>query len=222
LRRVATFDLSTTRGRLATYLHYLWNDHAYLRLPWSNAHWISDELVRANQPWPFQVRQWRDRGIRTIVNLRGMDSHAVLEADACARAGVKMVNYSVSSRGIPTRAQVLGAKALFEEIEYPAMMHCKSGMDRAGLMSALYLHFRKGRPIAEAVDQLHFRFGHIRAGMTGVLDYFFERYLAEFKATGISLEDWVNRDDYDPEVLIQAFKAKLWGNILTEKLLRRE
>ena len=64
------FDLSTTRGRLATYLHHIWYDHAYLRLAFSNAHWLSDELVRANQPWPFQVKAWRDRGIRTIVKAR--------------------------------------------------------------------------------------------------------------------------------------------------------
>ena len=68
------FDLSTTRGRFATYLRHIWHDHAYLRLASSNAHWLSDELVRANQPWPFQVKAWRDRGIRTIVNLRGTAS----------------------------------------------------------------------------------------------------------------------------------------------------
>jgi protein tyrosine/serine phosphatase len=216
------FNLSTVGGRLATYVHYFFHDHAYFRLGFSNAHWISEELVRANQPWPFQVRQWRDRGIRTIVNLRGMDSHTVLEADACQRAGVKMVRFSISSRGIPTRAQVLGAKAMFDSIEYPAMIHCKSGADRAGLMSVLYLHFRKGRPIEEALDQLHFRYGHFRTGMTGVIDYYFERYLAERDATGISLEDWVMRDDYDPEVLIRSFKSTLWGNVLIDRLLRRE
>jgi protein tyrosine/serine phosphatase len=87
---VPAFDLSTTRGRLATYLHHFWYDHAYLRLAFSNAHWLSDELVRANQPWPFQVKAWRDRGIRTIVNLRhGVDAHHILEQEACDRYGVK-------------------------------------------------------------------------------------------------------------------------------------
>ena len=42
------FDLKTPGGRAKAYLDYLWNDHAYLRLGFSNAHWISDELVRAN------------------------------------------------------------------------------------------------------------------------------------------------------------------------------
>jgi protein tyrosine/serine phosphatase len=65
------FDLTTPLGRAMTYADYLWNDHAYLRLGFSNAHWISEELVRANQPWPHQIAAWRDRGIRSIVNLRG-------------------------------------------------------------------------------------------------------------------------------------------------------
>src|SRR5579864_2083647 len=109
------FDLSTAGGRLATYMHYFWHDHAYFRLAFSNAHWISDELVRANQPWPFQVKAWAEQGIRTIINLRAgdNDSYHVLEAEACARYGVKMVAYVVTSRDIPTRDQILGARALF-------------------------------------------------------------------------------------------------------------
>jgi protein tyrosine/serine phosphatase len=217
------FDLSTAGGRLATYLHYFWHDHAYIRLAFSNAHWISDELVRANQPWPYQVKAWRDQGVRTIVNLRaGVDSHTILEEEACRRYGLKYVNYPVTSRDVPTPEQILGARGLFERLEYPAMMHCKSGADRAGLMSVLYMHFRKGRPIAESVDQLHLRFGHFRAGLTGVLDYYFERYLSEIAPQGLSLEDWVRQPDYDPAAIRKDFKAQWWGTLLTEKLLRRE
>ena len=60
--RLADFDLTTPKGRVATYLDYLWKDHAYLRLGFSNAHWISDELVRTNQPWPHQLAEWKKRG----------------------------------------------------------------------------------------------------------------------------------------------------------------
>src|SRR6202041_3230820 len=110
---VSAFDLSTTRGRLATYLHYVWKDHAYLRLAFKNAHWISDELARANQPWPFQVKTWRDHGIRTIVNLRhGVDSPPAPEQEPCDKYGVKQVYFIVWSREAPSREQVLGAKAL--------------------------------------------------------------------------------------------------------------
>src|ERR1700719_3527177 len=105
---VPAFDLSTRGGRWRTLMDYLWNDHAYLRLAFSNAHWISDELVRANQPWPFQVKAWKDRGVRTIVNLRhGVDSHHLLEQEACARYGVKLVYFVVWSREVPTPDQIL-------------------------------------------------------------------------------------------------------------------
>ncbi len=220
---MSAFDLSTTRGRLATYLHYFWFDHAYLRLAFSNAHWISDELVRANQPWPFQVKAWRDRGIRTIVNLRhGVNSHHILEQEACDKYGVKHVYFIVWSREAPSREQVLGAKQLFEELEYPAMMHCKSGADRAGVMSVLYMHFRKGLPISEAIRQLGFKFGHVRAGLTGVLDYCFEKYIREVEPLGVSFEDWVKSPAYDPAQIKRDFRAQWWGTLLSEKLLRRE
>ena len=101
-------------------------------------------------------------------------------------------------------------------------MHCKSGADRAGVMSVLYMHFRKGQPIAKAKQQLHPRFGHARAGLTGVLDYYFERYLAEIEPLGLSLEDWAASPDYDPAAIKRDFKAQWWGTLLTEKILRRE
>jgi protein tyrosine/serine phosphatase len=117
----------------------------------------------------------RRDGIKTIVNLRGgfdASFHA-LEKDACERLGLNFVNFTITSREVPSRDRVLGAKRLFETLEYPALMHCKSGADRAGIMSVLYMHFRKGQTIREALDQLSLKYLHIRHGKTGVLDYTF-------------------------------------------------
>ena len=216
---VSAFDLTTPRGRFATYWRHFWHDHAYTRLHSSRAHWLSDEMVRANQPWPFQVKTWAERGIRTIVNLRvGIDAHHVLEQEACDKYGVKQVRFVVTALQAPTREQVLGAKQLFDEIEYPAMMHCKSGADRAGLMSALYLHFRQRRPISEAMRQLDFKYGHVRGPNTGVLDYCFEKYIVEVEPVGVSYEDWVRSEAYDPAVLKREFRAR-WLGGLSEKLM---
>jgi protein tyrosine/serine phosphatase len=218
------FDLSTPGGRLKTYLDYLWNDHAYLRLGFSNAHWISDELVRANQPWPHQLAEWQRRGIRTIINLRGgfdASFHA-LEKDACQRLGLAMVDFTITSREVPSRDRVLGAKRLFETVEYPAMMHCKSGADRAGIMSVLYMHFRQGRTIAEAMEQLSLRYLHVKQGKTGVLDYTFERYLDEGEPAGMSFLEWVESPMYDPAAMKAKFRASMLGSAITERLLRRE
>ena len=218
------FDMATPGGRAKTYLDYLWNDHAYLRLGFSNAHWISDELVRANQPWPHQIAAWKDRGIRTIVNLRGgfdASFHA-LEKDACERLGLNLVDFTITSREVPSRDRVLGAKRLFETLEYPALMHCKSGADRAGIMSVLYMHFRKGKTIREALEQLHLRYLHVKQGKTGVLDYTFERYLDEGEPAGMSFLEWVESPLYDPVRMKADFRANMWGSLVTERLLKRE
>ena len=218
------FDLTTQNGRTRTVLDYLWNDHAYLRLGFQNAHWISPELVRTNQPWPFQFRQWKEKGVKTIINLRGgFDaSFYALERDACERLGLTLIDFTVTSREVPSRARVLGAKEMFDTIEYPALMHCKSGADRAGIMSVLYSHFRLGQPIRQAIDQLSFNYLHVKAGKTGVLDYVFERYLADAEPLGMSFTDWVESDAYDPVAMKAEFRAKWWGAILTEQLIKRE
>jgi len=221
---LAEFDLSTPGGRLRTYLDYLWNDHAYLRLGFQNAHWISDELVRTNQPWPHQIAHWKRQGIKTIINLRGgfdASFHA-LEKDACERHGLAMVDFTITSREVPSRARVFGAKELFETVQYPALMHCKSGADRAGIMSVFYMHFRKGLSIREAMDQLSLRYLHMRAGKTGVLDYTFERYLAEGEPKGQTFLEWVESPAYDPAAIKADFRAQWWGTLLTERIIRRE
>ena len=218
------FDLASPLGRARAYADYLWNDHAYLRLGFSNAHWISEELVRANQPWPHQIADWKARGIKTIVNLRGgfdASFHA-LEKDACERLGLSFVNFTITSREVPSRERVLGAKSLFETLAYPALMHCKSGADRAGIMSVLYLHFRKGLPIRQALDQLSFRYLHIRHGKTGVLDYTFARYLTEGEPAGMSFTEWIESPLYDPAAMKAEFRTNMWGNALVDGVLRRE
>jgi protein tyrosine/serine phosphatase len=218
------FDLTTPRGRLKTTLDHLWNDHAYLRLAFSNAHWISDELVRTNQPWPFQLKVWADRGVKTVINLRGgfKTSFRAMEVDACARYGLELVDFVVASRDVPAPEKILGAKRLFDTITYPALMHCKSGADRAGLMAVLYKHFRQGQSIRQAIGQLSPRYLHVRAGLTGVLDYIFERYLTEGEPAGLTFEQWVQSPAYDPVKIKADFKAGWWGTLLTEKLIRRE
>jgi hypothetical protein len=68
---------------------------------------------------------------------------------------------------------------------------------------------------------LSLRYGHVRAGMTGIIDHFFEQYLALGAPKGLSLLEWMERD-YDPVKLKAEFRAGWWGNVLVDKILRRE
>ncbi len=218
------YDLTTPGGRFKAHWDYTFQDHAFLRELYQNAHWVSPELVRTNQPSPKQLARWKVRGIKTVINLRGGfdGSFYALERDACAKLGLELIDFTVTSREIPSRDQVLGAKALFEGLRYPALMHCKSGADRAGIMSVLYCHFRLGQPIEQAVGQLSLKYLHMEAGKTGVLDYVFAQYLEHVQPKGISFLDWVQSDAYDPRAMKADFRAKWWGNLLTERLMKRE
>lgn len=217
------FDLATFRGRMRTYWDFLWKDHAVLRLGFRNAHWVSEELVRTNQPWPHQLAAWKARGIRTVVSLRGgtEGSHHAIEQAACAKLGLKFITFRLGSREAPSAAQVLAAQRLFSEIEYPALVHCKSGSDRTGLMGVLYLHLRKGLPMRQALRQLGLRYGHLAHGETGLLDYTFQRYRAEGEAEGVSFLEWVQAPGYDPAALKATYRAGATSRLL-ERLLNRE
>ncbi|MET0182493.1 MAG: sulfur transferase domain-containing protein, partial [Caulobacterales bacterium] len=142
------FDLETVDGRKRARRQLFWEDHGFLRAMFHNFHWISPEMARANQPSPEEIARYAALGIKTIINLRGADDSGAywLEAEACRQHGIALVDAPLSSRKPPTVERILRAKEIFETIRYPALMHCKSGADRASLMGVLYRHFREGAP----------------------------------------------------------------------------
>ena len=197
-------------------------DHGVLRLWWHNLHQIDKNMWRSNQPTPRRIENAAQLGIRTIINLRGprSDGGWRLEAEACVRHGLELVDFTVRSRAAPDKQMLFDTKTLFDRIEGPALLHCKSGADRAGLMSALYLLMQKNRPVAEASQQLSFRYLHVKQAKTGLLDAFLTAY-APYEAKKIAFFDWV-KDIYDPEELQAEFLSSFWADRLVDKLLKRE
>lgn len=198
-------------------------DYGIARIAYNNRHRISKDVWRSAQPAPHHVAWLARRGIKTIINLRSEQSFGTrwLEQQACARHGITLVDLTLKSRAAPTRAKLIAIKTTLDQVEYPILVHCKSGADRAGLMSAIIRHQRDGAPIEEAKEQLSWRYGHIRSADTGVLDAVFRQYLDDQSKTGIEFWDWVETV-YDPEQVSRGFKARGWANRLVNGLLRRE
>ncbi|HEX9882172.1 MAG TPA: sulfur transferase domain-containing protein [Hyphomicrobium sp.] len=215
--------LRRSLGPSATYLDMLLVDHGIFRAVYANRHKLSNKAWRSAQPAPHHIRRFARAGIRTIVNLRGERQCGSywLEQEACARHGLKLVNFQIRSRAAPTREELMGAKRLFEVVEYPILMHCKSGADRAGLMSVLYRFLHEGVPLKEATRELSLKYGHIRQADTGILDYFFERYLSDSAVRPMPFFDWVDTV-YDPDELKRSFQSKGWANRLVNSVLQRE
>lgn len=221
-------DLTTASGRARAWRELYLGDHGFLRVRFSNLHQISDEMWRSNQPSPAQLRAHaRLRGIRTILNLRGETTkgYYLLEREACAEAGLRLVDFKMLSREPPAIDAILAARELFETIEYPVLMHCKSGADRAGIMAVLYMHLRQKRPFREAFGQLSGRYLHIRQGRTGVLDAFCEAFLDWSRLRQPESDDafmeWVTTE-YDPAAVKAAFLARLGKGPKLDEILGRE
>ncbi|WP_374674827.1 tyrosine-protein phosphatase [Ideonella sp.] len=221
-------DLSSRLGRLWAWLDMHLVDHGFVRAVYNNFHDLGGGMYRLSQPSPAQIRAYHRRlGIRTIVNLRGDHGYGSypMEVETCRELGIRLVDHRMFSRQPPSPETVEATRQLFDSIEYPALLHCKSGADRAGIASVLYRHFRMGVPIAEARRELNWRFGHFNFGKTAVLDYFFDRYLQDNAREPIPFIDWV-RQRYDKRTLHQAFNRQRRengvGDWIIDKLLHRE
>ena len=216
-------DLNNPADRKKAYRDLTWGDHGFLRLRFANHHAIGGGMFRENQPSPNRIAQWAKMGIKTNVNLRGESPKGfyLLEKEACEKHGITMVDFRVFSRDTHTPEKIRGAKELFESIEYPAVMHCKSGADRTGIMGVLYRHFHMGDSIEKAMEQLEFKYLHVKQGKTGMLDFFFKDYLTYAKTHDIEFIDWVETV-YNPADVKARFMEQWSGNPVTELILRRE
>ena len=200
-------------------------DHGVFRSIYPNCHRISPQVWRSSQPAPYQIAHFARCGIRTLVNLRGVRDCGSyrLERAACDRHGIRLIDFPAKSREAPSRTFFHEAKALFHGIDYPMVMHCKSGADRVGLMSALYLILAENRPVEEAMRQLSLRYGHIKQADTGVLDAVFAAYIEHASRAPIAFLDWADTH-YDPAEIKRDFLARRrrGGNLLVNGVLARE
>lgn len=205
------------------YADMLLLDHLFVRVLFPNRHRLSAQAWRAAQPLPHQLKKVKALGIRTVVNLRGNPNTPTARAErtACEGLGLHYVDFCIRSRDAPSKAELHGLRDLFARVEHPILLHCKSGADRAGLASALYLHLVHKVPVAEAKRQLSLRYGHIRHADTGVLDAFFDAYLAHAANDPIDLFTWIDTH-YRPEELKHSFRSRGWANRIVDGILGRE
>ena len=197
-------------------------DHHFLRTRWRNLHQLDEMMWRSNQPSPKQVAEIAEMGIKNILNLRGARSVGTwqLEAEACAKYGIRLYDFTARSRAAPDKQMLYDARDLFACLDGPSLMHCKSGADRAGLMSALYMLVVKNVGARQALAQLSFKYLHVKQAKTGLLDAFLESYIP-FEDKGMAFYEWVE-NIYDPEALQASFMAKGWANRLVDDILKRE
>ncbi|MBS0560008.1 MAG: tyrosine-protein phosphatase, partial [Proteobacteria bacterium] len=143
--------------RLRAWSDSLLVDHAVFRVLWDN--WsavVPGRLYRSNHPTPARLAAAARRyGLRTVINLRGhrQCGSDALSREAAERLGLVHIDAPFESRGAPHRDRILRLAEIFRTMQEPALMHCKSGADRAGLASGLFI-LMNGGTAAQALAQL--------------------------------------------------------------------
>lgn len=208
------FEIDTPMGRKRAQRQLDWGDHGILRYRWHNFSQFAPDAFRSNHPTTDRFDTYAAMGIKTVLTLRGAQHQPqyLFEAETCARLGLTLECVQLAARRAPPVDRLQMLFAMFDKIERPFLMHCKSGADRTGLAAALYLLEYEGADIATAKAQLSFDFVHIRRTATGILDHFLDTYESRFNQTGIGVRDWVNTE-YSAEDLKVSFAAKqrsLW------------
>jgi protein tyrosine/serine phosphatase len=208
---------------LLAWVDALFVDHAVFRLAWSNLATVAPgRLYRCNHPTPARLAALTRRlGLKTLINLRGPTGNGsdALSREAAALLGLDFIDMALESRGAPQRDRILRLHGIYSTMRAPALLHCKSGADRAGLAAGLFVLF-EGGTARDALRQLSLRFGHIRQAKTGILDAFFLRWQREGEGRKPFL-DWV-REDYDEAALRRDFHANGLASFINDWVLAHE
>ncbi|MDR9395167.1 tyrosine-protein phosphatase [Roseovarius sp. SYSU LYC5161] len=206
LRASYNTDLSTPENRRRAHIYNLWFDHAVLRKVWTNFFEVAPGVYRSNHPTHERFVKLKAMGIRSVLNLRGAAgaAHYLAEEESCRQLGLTLVNCTLHARYAAPRDDILAVIDAFRHIEKPFVMHCKSGADRAGFASAIYLLVIEERPVAEARRMLGLKYIHLKWSRTGVLDYILDQYEARAAQSPIGFEHWV-ATEYDRDAIQAGF-----------------
>jgi protein tyrosine/serine phosphatase len=195
--------------RLTAHLRAHVHDHAFLRLTWTNLHEIAPGVWRSNQPSPGRIRRYAEMGMRGVLNLRG-DGDGVsykLAKEQADRIGLPIHSIAIGARGLVGADRLLALLDMFEQMERPFVLHCKSGADRAGIASAFWLIHMEGEPVEVARKMLSLRFLHVKQTKTGILDQLLDTYAAHVEREPISLRDWLT-NHYDRDAISAEFRQR--------------
>jgi protein tyrosine phosphatase (PTP) superfamily phosphohydrolase (DUF442 family) len=115
---------------------------------------VSEKLYRGGQPRAGGLARLRELGINTIINLRGASKTTRAEEAEARALGFNYFNVALPNWGRPPNARV---ERILEHIAAPengkVLVHCKDGVDRTGMIVALYRIKQEGRTSNDALAE---------------------------------------------------------------------
>lgn len=121
-------------------------------------------VYRSNQPDAAEIADYKERyGIKSIINLRGREEKArwyTQEIAAAKTLGLNHIDFGMSASRELTPQEARQLTAILRDVPKPVLIHCRSGADRTGLASVIYLNRIANVDEDTAERQLSIRFGH--------------------------------------------------------------
>ena len=108
-------------------------------------------------------RTIREHKIRSVLNLRGAHPGQAWYDEELAVSqslGVAHYDYSLSAHRFVTGQQISEVLGILRDAPKPLLVHCKSGADRTGLVSALYRLAEERENAHQADRELSLVYGH--------------------------------------------------------------
>ena len=113
---------------------------------------VDDGLYRGGQPSFDGVRQLKERGVRTVIDLR--DDRNPSERMWVEEAGMAYVNIGTNANRIEP-AKIATFLKEVDEAQKPIYVHCFHGRDRTGLNLAVYRMVVQDWPREAALKELY-------------------------------------------------------------------
>lgn len=137
------------------------------------------------------TRRIEQHGIQSVLCLRGPGDSSEASARAALGTGIAFYQVPMSATRLPPPGTLLALWDVAANAPRPLLVHCRAGVDRTGLASALIVLHDTG-DLAAAQAQLAFvPYGHLAWSATGALDRVLQRY-APHHGT-LSFPEWVQR-----------------------------
>jgi len=119
---------------------------------------VNDALFRGAQPRAEGIKELKNLGVTTIVDLRGEDPDKMAwERRQAESLNIRFVSIPVSGWSPPTNDQVAAFLALFHNnAKEKIFVHCRFGDDRTGVFVATYRMAYEGWPAQQAMNEMYF------------------------------------------------------------------
>ena len=146
---------------------------------------VPGEVYRASQIDANDIVSYQKKfGIRSILNLRGENTGKPWydeETAAAKSTNITQINFRMAAKRELTVEQGNELIELMRTAPKPLLIHCKSGADRTGLASALYLAAIEKKSKAEAEHALSPVYGHL--SLPFLREYAMDRTFDKMKPT---------------------------------------